>query len=60
MSAGFLDLLMMASLPGRERSEKHWRDLVAGANLAVAGIHVISGSDLSLAEAVRDSAGGRT
>lgn len=46
------------SLPDGERTESQWRGLLAGANLAVAGIHPISGSDLSVVEAGRAEPGG--
>jgi hypothetical protein len=40
--AKLLDMLMMVSLPGKERTEAEWRALYADAGLAVASITVIN------------------
>jgi len=41
-STKFLDMLMMVSLPGQERTEAEWRSLYGRANLRVTSIRVIN------------------
>jgi hypothetical protein len=38
----FLDMLMMVSLPGKERTEAEWRSLYERANLRVTSIRVMN------------------
>ena len=52
--AKLLDMLMMVSLPGKERTAAEWRALYARAGLEVTAIVVINpGSGASLIEGVR-------